>query len=242
MLRRALSAPVRRTLMLAGGSAAGAALTLPRLTAAPPPPPPPPSTLVRRDILQGSPLQQLVRMLFRCGQLFALLVPVLACSILLRTPLRDAWVTWLVRTLERCGPVGIKWGQWASTRYDLFEDDLCDGLAELTNKAPAHALEWTEEVIETSFGATTTQLFTDFEAVPMASGSIGQVYRAKLRNAHGGFVAGTEVAVKVQHPNLTERLALVRAHCCARRAEHPSAADPIPPSARARAGCPCAHA
>ena len=61
----------------------------------------------------------------------------------LHTPLharcRAPWLRFLVRTLARCGPVGIKWAQWASTRYDLFEEDVCETLGELTNQAPSMA-------------------------------------------------------------------------------------------------------
>jgi aarF domain-containing kinase len=81
----------------------------------------------------------------------------------------------LRRTLERCGPVGIKWGQWASTRYDLFEDDLCDELHKLTNSAPAHSIAHTRAVVAADFGCELSDLFATFEDKPMASGSIGQV-------------------------------------------------------------------
>ena len=39
---------------------------------------------------------------------------------------------------------------------------------------------------------------------PVASASLGQVYRATLRDAYGGG----EVAVKVQRPRVLERVAL----------------------------------
>ena len=68
------------------------------------------------------------KILWRCLELLCLLAPVLATLPLLRSRLRARWLRLLVATLERCGPVGIKWGQWASTRYDIFEDDLCDAL------------------------------------------------------------------------------------------------------------------
>jgi aarF domain-containing kinase len=73
------------------------------------------------------------------------------------------------------GPVGIKWGQWASTRYDLFEDDVCEALGELTNSAPMHSYEMTKEMVEKSFGKSMAELFTEFESVAIASGSIAQV-------------------------------------------------------------------
>ena len=43
-------------------------------------------------------------------------------------------------------------------------------------QAPAHALSYTEATIERAFGASSEELFDDFPAAPVASGSIGQVY------------------------------------------------------------------
>jgi predicted unusual protein kinase regulating ubiquinone biosynthesis (AarF/ABC1/UbiB family) len=39
-------------------------------------------------------------------------------------------------------------------------------------------------------------------------GSLSQVHLATLKHAHGRFERGRKVAVKVQHPNLAERLTL----------------------------------
>lgn len=76
------------------------------------------------------------KILCRCLELLFLLSPVVCTLPLLRTRLRAMWLRLLVATLERCGPVGIKWGQWASTRYDIFEDDLCDALGVRTPPPP----------------------------------------------------------------------------------------------------------
>ena len=153
-------------------------------------------------------LRQLVRIVWRCLELFWELGPVLLTWPLLRTPLRAHWLWLLVRTLERCGPAGIKWGQWASTRYDLFEDDICDTLAALTNSAPAHSYAHTERLVERELGQPLSELFSEFSAVPLASGSIGQVHLATLKADRDSFPAGLPVAVKVQHPNLAANLAL----------------------------------
>jgi len=112
---------------------------------------------------------------WRCLELLWQLAPVVFTLPLLHSPLRLRWLALLRRTLERCGPVGIKWGQWASTRYDLFEDDLCDELHKLTNSAPAHSIAHTRAVVAADFGCELSDLFATFEDEPMASGSIGQV-------------------------------------------------------------------
>eukprot|EP00435_Cladocopium_sp_Y103_P037763 s697_g10.t1 len=46
-----------------------------------------------------------------------------------------------------------------------------------------------------------SELFSDFSAQPVAAASLGQVYKARLKN-------GQSVAVKVQRPNLAENVAL----------------------------------
>jgi hypothetical protein len=147
---------------------------------------------------------------------------------------RSTMLDLLVACLARCGPVGIKWGQWASTRYDLFEEDFCEAVATLTNHAPCHSVAHTRQAIEDSFGVPLEELFESFDEVALASGSIGQVHTAVIRSNAGGTTggdstanagdgstltvgnvvvnlekwAGRKVAVKVQHPNLPRRLAL----------------------------------
>lgn len=94
----------------------------------------------------------ILRIVWRCFELLCMLTPMLATFPLFKSPLRARWLKLLVATLERCGPVGIKWGQWASTRYDIFEDDLCDALGALTNAAPVHSIQWTQQIIEEELG------------------------------------------------------------------------------------------
>ena len=71
-----------------------------------------------------------------------------------------------------------------------------------------HSLAWTREVFRAELGKELEEVFDDFQLSPMASGSIGQVHLAKLKAAHGTMPAGLKVAVKVQHPNLAERLGI----------------------------------
>lgn len=157
-------------------------------------------------------VRTLARIIWRCLELVCILAPCLLTLPLLRVRtlrLRARWLRLLVATLERCGPVGIKWGQWASTRYDIFEDDLCDALGALTNAAPVHPHAWTAQVFREELGAELGSVFDGFDPVPIASGSIGQVHLCRLKEAHGPrFPAGTAVAVKVQHPGLAERLGI----------------------------------
>ncbi|PSC73099.1 putative serine threonine-kinase abkC [Micractinium conductrix] len=154
--------------------------------------------------------------------LFCLFLPAVATApvLLLGDAHRQRWLDLVRWTLENAGPAFIKWGQWAATRPDLFPQDACDALAALQTKAPTHAYRHTVAAVESSLGEPLHELFSEFEAQPVASGSIAQVYRAKLtergaklagNRTRGGllplhrkrlFRAGGDVAVKVRHPGV----------------------------------------
>lgn len=122
---------------------------------------------------------------------------------------RSDWMVLLRRTLERCGPAFIKWGQWAATRADLFPPDMCWELEKLHSDAPAHAFSVTEETIERSFGFPLGDLFSEFDKDPVASGSIGQIHKARVSSIGSrltGMQEGAVVAVKVRHPGVTESI------------------------------------
>jgi hypothetical protein len=55
-------------------------------------------------------------------------------------------------------------------------------------QAPAHSLAYTKTAVERAFGATSDELFDDFPAVPVASGSIGQVTPAEAELWLGGLI------------------------------------------------------
>jgi predicted unusual protein kinase regulating ubiquinone biosynthesis (AarF/ABC1/UbiB family) len=69
----------------------------------------------------------------------------------------------------------------------------------LQANAPTSNPAQVEAVIVSELGAPLTDLFAEFEAAPIASASIGQVHRARMKD-------GREVAVKVQHPRIDEAI------------------------------------
>ncbi|KAL8228672.1 hypothetical protein R6Q57_013572 [Mikania cordata] len=120
---------------------------------------------------------------------------------------RKNWLHLVRRTLEIAGPAFIKWGQWAATRPDLFTRDLCTELSKLHTKAPEHSFSYTKKTIEKAFGRKISEIFDDFEEVPVASGSIAQIHRAVLRHKYRGKqIKPLVVAVKVRHPGVGESI------------------------------------
>ncbi len=116
---------------------------------------------------------------------------------------RQAWLQLVCWTLERAGPAFIKWGQWSSTRPDLFPPDLCQAMERLQTAAPAHDAAHTRRAVLRALGRPPEALFESFEDQPVASGSIAQIHRATLSEegaaATGGrYKRGATVAVKVR--------------------------------------------
>lgn len=102
--------------------------------------------------------------------------------------------------LIRLGPTFIKVGQMLGTRADLLPIEYVDELSLLQDSVPAFPTRQAMARIEAETGRSVAELFAQIGERPVASASLGQVYRATLRT-------GEEVAVKVQRPNLAEAVA-----------------------------------
>jgi predicted unusual protein kinase regulating ubiquinone biosynthesis (AarF/ABC1/UbiB family) len=108
---------------------------------------------------------------------------------------RKAQAVWIRNTLLDLGPTFIKVGQLFSTRADIFPSEYVEELAKLQDKVPAFSYEQVEKTIEQELGKKIPELFVNFEPVPLAAASLGQVHKARLHT-------GEEVVVKVQRPGL----------------------------------------
>ena len=87
-------------------------------------------------------------------------------------------------------------GQALSTRPDLVRQDWLTELTNLQDNLPAFDHKISLKIISEEFGAPANELFDEFPDSPVASASLGQVYKAKIKNKNN------YVAVKVQRPNL----------------------------------------
>ncbi|XP_024370944.1 ABC1 family protein YPL109C, mitochondrial [Physcomitrium patens] len=106
--------------------------------------------------------------------------------------------------LEQGGAAFIKWGQWSSTREDLFPESLCRILGRLHDQAPTHSYKQTRLAILKHLKRPIEDIFDYFPSKPCASGSIAQVYKARLKDRGDG--TPLNVAVKVRHPSVALRI------------------------------------
>lgn len=102
-------------------------------------------------------------------------------------------------SLEQLGPTFIKLGQLASTRLDLIPPDIIRELVKLQDDVTPIPTVEIERIIQEELDQPVGQLFKEFSPEPVASASIGQVHYAKLFD-------GSEVAVKIQRPNIEETI------------------------------------
>ncbi len=103
----------------------------------------------------------------------------------------------LRRALEALGPIFVKFGQMLSTRRDLMPFDIAEELARLQDRVPPFPASEVRVKLEAIYGKSLEEVFTQFDAEPIASASMAQVHFAILRD-------GTEAAVKVLRPGISE--------------------------------------
>jgi len=104
---------------------------------------------------------------------------------------------WLRDSLIGLGPTFIKIGQALGTRADLLPLAYVKELSTLQDQVPAFPTADAFSRIESELGHPLHECYSEIDSEPIASASLGQVYRARL-------TSGEEVAVKVQRPNLEQ--------------------------------------
>jgi ubiquinone biosynthesis protein len=99
------------------------------------------------------------------------------------------------KVLEELGPTFIKLGQMLSTRKDLLPEDILEELEKLQDEVKPFGSQEARQIISEELGKPPGEIFDSFSEEPIAAASIGQVYKATLKN-------GREAIVKVKRPNI----------------------------------------
>jgi ubiquinone biosynthesis protein len=100
---------------------------------------------------------------------------------------------------QALGPSFIKAGQILSARPDLLSPEMAGPLARLQDALPPIPRDELNRLLAEGLPCAPADAFAEFDAEPLACGSVAQVHRATLHD-------GREVAVKVRRPGIVRRM------------------------------------
>jgi ubiquinone biosynthesis protein len=100
---------------------------------------------------------------------------------------------------EELGATFIKLGQMLSLRSDIIPAEFAKEFSKLQDSVQKDEIEKIKSVLLKEYGKPANEVFLEFDETPIASASIAQVHRARLKN-------GEVVAVKILHPGVSEKI------------------------------------
>lgn len=112
----------------------------------------------------------------------------------------------LVNCMRENEGLYVKFGQALGTMDAILPEAYRVELRTMCDQAKTFPFRDVRRVIEADLGRPLEEMFSEFEEEPIASASIAQVHRARLRSppapSDGDSSCGDLVAVKVQKPNI----------------------------------------
>jgi hypothetical protein len=115
---------------------------------------------------------------------------------------RRARAQQLTEAISGLGPAIIKGGQALASRPDLLPSEYLEELQKLQDDVPRFSNQLALATVREELGKEFSDLFELVEEEPIAAASIGQVYKAILKEN------GDIVALKIQRPGCEEIIAL----------------------------------
>ena len=117
-----------------------------------------------------------------------------------------AYLNDIKKNILDCGCISIKFTQWIVSKLKGSDNNqkykhIIEELEELFDNCKYHDFKYTRDLFESSFGSQLDDLIDLKSIKVIASGSIGQVYKAKFKKDNEyGF--DDDIVIKVKHPHI----------------------------------------
>src|SRR5881398_3724592 len=105
------------------------------------------------------------------------------------------------RLATRLEGLPIKVCQFLGSRADILPVEYVEVLSQLQDRVPPRPLDELRPHLERELGGRLDEVFATLDPAPVASASLAQVHRGRLRDER-------EVAVKIQYPEIADLVAI----------------------------------
>lgn len=116
-----------------------------------------------------------------------------------RPTLADAASVAVVDAFIVLGPTFVKLGQLIASSSGLFPKPLADACLRCLDEVPPFSAAEARAVIEADLGRPVSELFPEFDDVPLSAASVAQVHACTLPD-------GRRAVIKVQRPGIRRRM------------------------------------
>jgi len=138
---------------------------------------------------------------------FIRLLSTLFLLIICKSYFTEEWLfSRLYQDIVNCGCITIKFTQWGISRINILYDKeiippSLNKFKNLLEQCPQHKYTYTNYIFYCTYGINIEDLII-LDKVPIASGSIGQVYKGFFRHNK------QPIAIKIKHPNLKHQITM----------------------------------